>query len=101
MTTHSPYVINYLSICVKAYQVAESLSAYDDVSKVDDIIPVESRLASQDLSIYEITKDGDVRNLETYDGIPTDSNFLNLALSETNDLYDDLMDIEDETGRSN
>lgn len=101
MTTHSPYVINYLSICVKAYQVAESLSAYDDVSKVDDIIPAESRLASQDLSIYEITKDGDVRNLETYDGIPTDSNFLNLALSETNDLYDDLMDIEDETGRSN
>lgn len=101
MTTHSPYVINYLSICVKAYQVAESLSACDDVSKVDDIIPEESRLASQDLSIYEITKDGDVRSLETYDGIPTDSNFLNLALSETNDLYDDLMDIEDETRRSN
>ena len=98
MTTHSPYIINYLSVCVKAYQVAHD--ATDDViAKVEKIIPQDSLLAPQDLSIYEIDEEGSVQKLETYDGIPTDSNFLNKALAETNDLYGDLMDIEDDASR--
>ena len=98
MTTHSPYIINYLSVCVKAYQVAHD--ATDDViAKVEKIIPQDSLLAPQDLSIYEIDEEGSVQKLETYDGIPKDSNFLNRALAETNDLYSDLMDIEDDASR--
>ncbi|WP_418799721.1 AAA family ATPase [Porphyromonas sp.] len=98
MTTHSPYIINYLSICVKAHQVAHGASP-DIIAKVEKIIPQASLLAPQDLSIYEIDEDGSVKKLETYDGIPTDSNFLNNALAETNDLYGDLMDIEDDANK--
>lgn len=98
MTTHSPYIINYLSICVKAYQVTHDATA-DVIAKVEKIIPQVSFLAPQDLSIYEIDEEGFVKKLETYDGIPKDSNFLNTALAETNDLYSDLMDIEDEASR--
>lgn len=98
MTTHSPYIINYLSICVKAHQVAHGASP-DIIAKVEKIIPQASLLAPQDLSIYEIDEDGSVKKLETYDGIPTDSNFLNNALAETNDLYSDLMDIEDDANK--
>ena len=98
MTTHSPYIINYLSICVKAHQVAHG-AAPDIIAKVEKIIPQASLLAPQDLSIYEIDEGGSVKKLETYDGIPTDSNFLNNALAETNDLYGDLMDIEDDANK--
>lgn len=94
MTTHSPYIINYLSICVKAYQVAYEA---DQGTKedVEALIPTYSQLAPEDLSIYEINDKGDVERLETYEGIPADSNFLNAALAETNILYGELMDIED------
>lgn len=99
MTTHSPYIINYLSICVKAYQVAHKVDG-DAVAKVAEIIPTAGQLAPEDLSIYEIHKGGTVERLETYEGIPTDSNFLNCALAETDELYSDLMDIEDGAERA-
>lgn len=94
MTTHSPYIINYLSICVKAYQVANKVG--DEGNKlVEAIVPHHSQLAPNELSIYEIEENGVVRKLESYEGIPEDSNFLNNALQETNQLFSDLMDIED------
>lgn len=94
MTTHSPYIINYLSICVKAYQVANKVG--DEEKKlVEAIVPHHSQLAPNELSIYEIEENGVVRKLESYEGIPVDSNFLNNALQETNQLFSDLMDIED------
>lgn len=97
MTTHSPYVLNYLSLAVKAYQVAQRVAGAEDLlARVEEIIPGPSHLAPEDLSIYEIGADGIVRRLQTYEGIPTDSNFLNSALAQTNELYGDLMDIEDE-----
>ena len=94
MTTHSPYIINYLSICVKACQVANKVSG-EAIKLVEAIVPHHSQLAPNELSIYEIEENGVVRKLESYEGIPEDSNFLNNALQETNQLFSDLMDIED------
>nr|WP_311521716.1 AAA family ATPase [uncultured Porphyromonas sp.] len=94
MTTHSPYIINYLSICVKGYQVAHKVGNEGN-KLVEAIVPHHCQLAPNELSIYEIEENGVVRKLESYEGIPEDSNFLNNALQETNQLFSDLMDIED------
>lgn len=94
MTTHSPYIINYISICVKAYQVSNMVDQ-EGVDSVAKIVPNLSQLAPEDLHIYEINNEGVVSVLNTFDGVPSDSNFLNIALNEANELYDQLLDIEE------
>lgn len=41
-------------------------------------------------------KTGSIEKLPNIDGIPSDNNFLNLSLSEGNDLFDRLLDIQEE-----
>lgn len=50
---------------------------------------------ASDLAIYEL-RDGEARLLENYDGIPSDSNYLNQQMAETNYLFDQLLDIEEQ-----
>lgn len=95
LTTHSPYIINYLSICVKACQVAKMVSE-EGRNSVAKVVPLQSLLDPSDLSIYEINNQGKVVELKAYEGIPSDSNFLNAALNEANQLYGQLLDIEEE-----
>lgn len=47
------------------------------------------------LRIYEL-KDGVVQPLKEYEGLPSDENFLNMQLGLTNDLFDRLLEIEEE-----
>lgn len=98
LTTHSPYIINYLAICVKAYQVAKMVSE-EGCNSVAEVVPPQSLLDPDDIRIYEINNQGIVEALETYEGIPSDSNFLNTALNEANQLYGRLLDIEEEYAR--
>lgn len=95
ITTHSPYILDYLSLAIKAYLVAEHCQ--DKKEKIASIVPYESWVRPDRVSIYEIQDDGTVSKLQDYDGIPSDNNFLNNALSDVNDLYESLMEIEDES----
>jgi hypothetical protein len=45
---------------------------------------------------YELTEQGEIRELATYKGLPSDENYLNLSLGETNQLFDDLLEIEEQ-----
>jgi predicted ATPase len=103
LTTHSPYVINYLTLAVKAKLV------YDKVANADvewvatgnvkhaisAIVPKESFVDPSSLVIYQIAE-GRASKLDTYDGLPTDANALNEQLMVTNDHFDGLLDIEEE-----
>ncbi|MDR0938609.1 MAG: ATP-binding protein [Mediterranea sp.] len=101
LNTHSPYIINYLSIAVKAEQVLNMAIADTKDRKrleidIERIIPLKSCIASDRLSIYEVTNKGEIRSLSTYNGIPSDNNYLNNLMEEVNELYSQLQEIEEE-----
>lgn len=96
ITTHSPYILNALTLAVKADKVKKmALQNEKILKKLNQVVPLNSTLSSDKLSIYQI-EEGKVRKLNTYDGIPDDENFLNNFLEESNLLFNQLMDIEDE-----
>lgn len=97
LTTHSPYIISYLSLAAKAGIILEAnkndKGVIDALSK---IVARDSCLIPHELKVYQIDNKGNVSLLPDYDGTPSDNNYLNISLSEINDLYNDLLEIEDQ-----
>lgn len=101
VTTHSPYIINYLSIAIQGEYLEREIkkSVNKDVllPKLYSLIPKESLIAASNVAVYQLDeKDGSVKKLETIDGIPSDKNYLNDTLVESNLLFDSLLEIEQE-----
>ena len=95
MTTHSPYLINYLTLAVKAFKVCANSSNEEVKKKVSEVVPEKSILNSSDLVIYELNeKDGIIIKLPDYKGLPSDENYLNNGLAETNQSFAKLQEIE-------
>jgi hypothetical protein len=100
LTTHSPYIINYLTLAIKGYKVLQAISSSPNADllrqKLEKVVPVASCISEQDVVVYELTEQGEIRTLSTYEGLPSDENYLNISLSETNQLFDDLLEIEEQ-----
>jgi len=100
LTTHSPYIINYLTLAIKAYNILQKL--YDLPNnhilkeKLETIVPDVSCISEEDAIVYELTEAGEIKKLPTYNGLPSDENYLNISLAETNQLFDDLLEIEEQ-----
>jgi hypothetical protein len=57
---------------------------------------LNSTLNGEDLVVYQLKEfEGIIEKLNTYQGLPSDTNFLNAGLTESNDLFSELLDIED------
>lgn len=99
LTTHSPYIINYLTIAIKGNSVLEGIEKSNNSdnlkSKLNEIVPLDSCVASRNVVIYELSNQGDIKKLKNYEGIPSDDNYLNQLLAETNQLFDELLEIEE------
>ena len=100
ITTHSPYIINYITLSIKGFSLLNKLSVdgkfHSLENKINEVVPIASCLDAEKVIIYEITSDGVIRKLPDYGGIPSDNNYLNQFLAETNELYDNLLEIEDD-----
>jgi len=95
ITTHSPYLINYLTIAVKAGEL-KKISKTDLETKLQNIISLKSTIDPKDLSIYELDeKTGTIKILDTYEGLPSDENKLNEKLNESNELFARLLEIQE------
>lgn len=95
MTTHSPYLINYLTLAVKAEMVKEKITTEDSKEKLDKIVPLLSIIKADDLIIYELDEvNGIIKKLDDYKGLPSDDNDLNNELEESNELFAQLQEIE-------
>ncbi|GAO30448.1 AAA family ATPase [Geofilum rubicundum] len=95
ITTHSPYLINYITLAIKAGILATKASNQQK-EKISEIVPSESAINPDDIVIYELNeKTGTISKLTDYNGIPSDNNYLNRLLGETNTLFDALLDIEE------
>jgi predicted ATPase len=98
ITTHSPYIISYLTLAIKGFSLLERIEVEDDDMKerFNKIIPEVSCIASDNVAIYELTEEGKIIKLPRFEGIPSDKNFLNQKLAESNDLFDALLEIEED-----
>lgn len=94
MTTHSPYILNYLMLAIKAQQIESFTTHIEDKQKLDSIVPPLSRIAGNDVVVYQLTLDGTIHILPTYDDMPSDENLLNLLLQQVNTKYSDLIEIQ-------
>ncbi len=92
ITTHSPYLINGFTIAVKTGMLASKVK---DSEELNSIYPIDSIIYPEDIVIYELNeKDGVVNKLENYKGLPSDENFLNKSLEENNNIFSNLLDIQ-------
>lgn len=98
LTTHSPYIINYLTLSIKAESIMSKISPEKDdlIGRLEEILPKKSCINGENVVIYELTPNGDIKTLDTYKNMPSDDNYLNTFLEETNSSFDKLLDIEDE-----
>ncbi len=97
MTTHSPYIINYLSLAIQADYLKGKIHSDELLEKLNAIVPLKSTISASDVAIYQMDeRDGTIRKLSTFEGIPSDKNLLNQSLADGNDLFDQLLEIEQE-----
>lgn len=97
ITTHSPYLLNYLTLAVKAHSLLKRMdnNQTDLLRKLQQIVPVISALSGDDLVVYEMEEvEGTISRLEDYHGMPSDDNKLNERLGETNELFARLLEIQ-------
>lgn len=95
MTTHSPYIINYLSLAIKADSIIRKMKDSSLCERLDKVVPLPAQTDGGQVIVYEITDKGTIHRLPTYDNMPSDNNYLNNYLAETNDLFNELLDIEE------
>ncbi len=99
VTTHSPYIINYLTLSIKAHGVKRKIRSSDGnqalLADLSEIVPPNSTIDDSVVSIYQLNDSGEIRRLPDYNGLPSDENSLNEFLAQSNDLFIKLMEIED------
>jgi predicted ATPase len=96
MTTHSPYLLVYLTLCVEAYRLKSKVNSDELKSRLNEIVPIESALNGNDLAVYQLNEmDGVVTKLKNYKGLPSDDNSLNNGLADANDDFSKLLDLVD------
>jgi len=97
MTTHSPYLVNYLTMAIKAFKVRESYRSKDKNfdAELKEIVPIESLVDENEWAIYQLDEvKGSIGLLPHYKHLPEDDNLLNLLVRKINVSYDSLRQIE-------
>lgn len=95
ITTHSPYIINYLTLSVEADKLKSKIKNEELKQRLNKTVPLNSTVNAEDLIIYQLNEiDGSIVKLKTYKGLPSDENYLNKGLEESNNLFSELLDIE-------
>ena len=101
ITTHSPYIINYLSIAIQGKylegKIKESTKTSELLPKLYELIPEEAMVSADSVIVFQLNEeDGSINKLASVDGIPSDKNYLNDILAEGNQLFDSLLGLEQE-----
>ena len=101
MTTHSPYIINFMSIAIQGSNLWKLINKSNKKellsSELDKVVSADSLISSEKVAIYQLNeKNGSIVKLDTHEGIPSDRNYLNDMLHEGNELFDTLLEIEEE-----
>jgi predicted ATPase len=100
ITSHSPYIINYLGIVIQGNYLKNLILRSDQdhlLSKLNEIVSLESITSSDEIAIYQLDENiGSIKKLPDFEGIPSDRNYLNQTLKDGNIMFDKLLEIEEE-----
>lgn len=97
LTTHSPYIVNYMNIIVQAYLLKEKIIKHSEsnlLEELKDLIPLDSLTNVKDIAIYQM-EGGNINNLPVSYNVFSDNNFLNNFLKEGNTVFDKLLELEE------
>lgn len=99
LTTHSPYIVNYLSLAIQGKHLQQRLieqKREDLLPSLYEIVPLQALLLPDELAIYQCNeRDGSITRLPSFEGIPSDHNLLNEWLLAGNELFDRLLELEE------
>ena len=98
ITTHSPYLINYLSIAIQGAYLHEKINTQVNIDETSlrslaQIVPLKAVIDGKNVVVYEL-REGIIKELPSPEGIPSDKNYLNISLAECNHLFDSLLELE-------
>lgn len=97
ITTHSPYMIAYLSLCIQAQSLYEKIGGRKELQdQVEKIVPKHAFLKDDDSFFYQLKSRGTLERIPEFGGVPSDSNYLNQSLRDANIDFDRLLEIEQE-----
>jgi predicted ATPase len=97
ITTHSPYIINFLTLAVKAFYISK-LNLNDQLKKeIEKIVPEGSMISGDEINMFQLDENtGSIVKLQHYEGLPSDENLLNDLLEEFNNEFVQLLKIEND-----
>ncbi|WP_295212355.1 AAA family ATPase [uncultured Chryseobacterium sp.] len=100
ITSHSPYLISFLGIMIEAYNLFNKAKKNENkqvLNDLDNLLSADLLINPDQISIYEMNEeDGTLRLLPNFEGIPSDDNFLNRGLRKSNEIFDKLLELEEE-----
>lgn len=100
LTTHSPYIINFLSIAIQGDYLKGKIGSHTEgvklLKRLDKVVPIKSVVNATDVVVYQLDDAGNIMKLPDYEGIPSDDNYLNASLGEGNTLFGSLLEIEED-----
>lgn len=101
ITTHSPYIVNFISIAIQGGylrdKIIEEKGDKELLDKLNKVVSEKALISAKNVVVYQLDEnDGSVKRLSSAEGIPTDKNYLNDFLKEGNQLFDSLLEIEEE-----
>ncbi|MCW3804409.1 AAA family ATPase [Plebeiibacterium marinum] len=101
LTTHSPYMVNFLSIAIQAETLKNEVLKNDNkdelLKKLDAVIEANAIVSGDEVAIYQLNElDGSIGKLQSFEGIPSSNNYLNNSLIQGNSMFDSLLEIEEE-----
>lgn len=95
ITTHSPYLIAYFGLCIQAQSLWNKIGERKDrQDAVERIVPRHAFLKDEESFFYQLKNEGTIERIEEYEGVPSDSNYLNQSLRDANVEFDKLLEIE-------
>lgn len=98
ITTHSPYIINYMTLAIKAFGVKSKILQHQQtlLEALSSIVPLDAIVDPSSVVIYQLSDRGTIEVLDTYKGLPSDENYLNEFLAASNESFVKLIEIEDQ-----
>lgn len=101
MTTHSPYLVNFISIAIQANylkgKIIDNPKSRNLIKKLNEVVSEKSTIAGENVIVYQLDEtNGTIIKLPNPEGIPSSRNYLNESLRYGNEMFDKLLEIEQE-----
>lgn len=94
ITSHSPYILNFITLCTEAHtKITRGFRTDEQREKLFKIVPSESIISIDNVNVYELSQTGDIRQVDKSEGYTNDEHALNAAFEKINMDFSDILDV--------